>query len=143
MNGGIIVSAVSIVLAAAAFINAYTFPGGTSDGVPGAGVFPQAICTLIILINVILIIGSLRKRKDSAPISEEHREGRKRLGLFVGLTAVLLLVWGHIHFCILCAVYLTGIGWILKQKMKIFIPGSVVSAVLLYVIFHQLLNVML
>lgn len=34
MIGEIIISLVGILISALAFINAFTFPGGTSDGVP-------------------------------------------------------------------------------------------------------------
>ena len=63
MIGKLIISIVSILISAAAFINAFTFPEGTSDGVPGAGVFPQALCVIIILINMILIVQTIRERQ--------------------------------------------------------------------------------
>ena len=138
MIGEIIISLVGILISALAFINAFTFPGGTSDGVPGAGVFPQALC----VINLILIVNALRK-KTKMEMTEEQKEGLKRAGLLVAATIVMLILWGKLHFVILCSIYLIAIGLILKQKMKTFIPGAIVSSALIYFIFQQVLNVML
>lgn len=142
MIGEIIISLVGILISALAFINAFTFPGGTSDGVPGAGVFPQALCVIIIVINLILIVNALKK-KTKMEMTEEQKEGLKRAGLLVAATIVMLILWGKLHFVILCSIYLIAIGLILKQKMKTFIPGAIVSSALIYFIFQQVLNVML
>lgn len=76
-------------------------------------------------------------------MTEEQKEGLKRAGLFVAATIVMLILWGKLHFMILCSIYLIAIGLILKQKMKTFIPGAIVSSALIYFIFQQVLNVML
>lgn len=143
MIGKLVISVISILISAAAFINAFTFPGGTSDGVPGAGVFPQALCVIIILINLILIVQTIREKQPHVPMTEEHKEGMKRLGMLVAATAAMLVIWGHIHFIILCSIYLIVVGLILKQNMKTFVPGAIVSSAALFFIFQQLLNVML
>lgn len=143
MTGGTVISIISIAISVAAFVNAFTFPGGTSDGVPGAGVFPQALCVIIIAINVILIIQNLRVKHPKTTMSEEHKEGAKRLAMLVVATIVMLVLWGRIHFVILCSLYLISIGWILKQRMTPFIPGAVIGASFIYFIFQRLLNVML
>ena len=143
MIGKLIISIISILISIAAFVNAFTFPGGTSDGVPGAGVFPQALCAIIILINLILIVQTIREKQPHVPMTEEHKEGLKRLTMLVAATAVMIVVWGHIHFVILCSVYLIAIGLILKQNMKTFVPGAIVGSAALFFIFQQLLNVML
>ena len=44
---------------------------------------------------------------------------------------------------VLCSLLLIGIGVVLKQNLKTFIPGAIVSSVIVYVVFQQLLNVML
>lgn len=143
MTGGIIVSILGIILSIAAFINAFSFPGGTSDGVPGAGVFPQALCSIIIVINLILIFWEWKAKRPKEPMTEAHREGMKRLGMLIVVTAVMIAVWGSIHFIIICSVYLILVGLILRQSMKTFIPGAIVSSALVFFIFQQLLNVML
>jgi hypothetical protein len=142
MIGEIIISLLSIIISALAFINAFTFPGGTSDGVPGAGVFPQALCVIIILINLALFVKALRK-KTRVEMTEEQKEGLIRAGLLVVVTVVMLVLWGKFHFVILCSMYLTSIGIILKQKMKTFIPGAIISSVLIWFVFQEVLNVML
>lgn len=144
MTGGIVVSSIAILISAAAFINAFTFPGGTADGVPGAGVFPQALCAVIALINLILIIQEIRNRsQEKRPETEAHKEGLKRMVLLIVATIAFIAIWRYIHFAVLCSLYIVAVGFILKQKMKFFIPGAVVSAVLVFFIFHNLLNVML
>ena len=145
MTGEIIISMISILICAAAFVNAFTFPGGTSDGVPGAGVFPQALCVIIIGINLLLIVkAALKKEKpQKQPMTEAHKEGLKRMGMMVAATAVMIAAWGSVHFIIVCSVYLILIGFILKQNMKTFIPGAIVSSALVFFIFQEILNVML
>ena len=145
MAGEMIISIVTIILCAAAYVNAFTFPGGTSDGAPGAGVFPQALCAIIIALNVILIILEMMKKdkKQRGPMTEEHKDGLKRMVMMVAATAALVILWGMVHFIILCSLYLIVIGLILRQNMKTFIPGAIVSAVLVFFIFQNVLNVML
>lgn len=143
MAGEMMISLISIVIAVLAFVNAFSFPGGTSDGVPGAGVFPQALCGIIIVINLLLIYFAWKNKKPREPMTAEHKEGLKRMGLIVAATAAMIAVWGNIHFILLCSIYLILIGLILKQNMKAFVPGAVVSSALLYFIFRQLLNVMI
>lgn len=143
MTGEIIISITGIILCIAAFINAFSFPGGTSDGVPGAGVFPQALCIIIIVINLILIFRTWKEKRPKEAMTEAHKEGLKRLGMLVAATAVMIALWGNIHFIILCSIYLIIVGLILKQNMKSFIPGAVLSSALVFFIFQQLLNVML
>jgi hypothetical protein len=143
MTGEISILLLGILISALAFINAFTFPGDTSDGVPGAGAFPQAICAIIIFINIILLINALRKKKKKVEISEEHKEGLIRIGFIAAATIVMLILWGKLHFIILCSIYMIVIGIILKQKMKTFIPGAIISSALIWFIFQRILNVML
>ena len=76
-------------------------------------------------------------------MTEEHKDGLKRMVMMVAATAALVILWGMVHFIILCSLYLIVIGLILRQNMKTFIPGAIVSAVLVFFIFQNVLNVML
>ncbi|MEY8337667.1 tripartite tricarboxylate transporter TctB family protein [Lachnospiraceae bacterium 62-35] len=143
MTGEIIISLISILISAAAFINAFSFPGGTSDGVPGAGVFPQALCVIIAVINLVLIFWEVKEKKQKKPMTETEKDGLKRFGMLAAATAVFIAAWGMIHFVIICSVYLILVGLILKQNMKTFVPGAIVSSALIFFIFQQILNVML
>lgn len=143
MVGEIVISLAAVIICAAAFINALSFPGGTSDGVPGAGVFPQALCAIIILINLILIFRAARDKKKTEPETEEQKIGFRRLALIALCTAGFIVLWGSLHFVIICSVYLILVGLILKQNMKTFAPGAVVSSILVFYIFQEFLNVML
>ena len=144
MNGAIIISICSILISLGAFINAFSFPGGTNDGVPGAGAFPQAVCVVIILINIILIVRELKAGRNTEPMSPERKTGLVRFGLMVAATAAFLLLWNTpVHFIILCSLYLIAVGAIMKQNLKLFIPGAIVSSFLIFFIFQRVLNVML
>lgn len=143
MSGSTVISFFAILISGAAFINAFSFPGGTSDGVPGAGVFPQAVCVIIALINAFLIIDGLRKRHDPEPMSRERREGLVRMLALAAVTVVFLALWQFIHFAVAASLYMTAVGFILKQNLKTFIPGSIAGSILVYIIFQHILNVML
>lgn len=74
MSGEIIISLIGMLISAGAFVNAFSFPGGTADGVPGAGVFPQALCVVIFVLNVAVIAKALKNRAKKRGIVK----GRKR-----------------------------------------------------------------
>ena len=142
MSGSIVISFFAILISAASFINAFSFPGGTSDGVPGAGVFPQAVCVIIALINIFLIMDELRK-KHHEPMRQERKEGLIRMLALAAVTLVFLILWHYIHFAVAASLFMTAVGFILKQNPKTFIPGSIAGSVLVYFIFQHILNVML
>ena len=76
-------------------------------------------------------------------MSKEEKGRLVKIAIIVILTALFLILWGKVHFVVLCSLLLIGIGVVLKQNLKTFIPGAIVSSVIVYVVFQQLLNVML
>lgn len=145
MIGEITISLIGMLISAGAFVNAFSFPHGTSDGVPGAGVFPQALCVVIFMLNLIVIINAVKNRKGTGTIkmTEEQKDKMMKIGMIVVAAALFLILWGKVHFVILCSLFLIAFGVILKQNMKFYIPGAIVSSAVVYVVFQQLLNVML
>ena len=143
MSGEIIISLIGMLISAGAVVNAFSFPGGTADGVPGAGVFPQALCVVIFVLNVAVIAKALKNRAKKEELSKEEKGRLVKIAIIVILTALFLILWGKVHFVVLCSLLLIGIGVVLKQNLKTFIPGAIVSSVIVYVVFQQLLNVML
>ncbi len=110
---------------------------------PGQEFFPQALCVVIFVLNVAVIAKALKNRAKKEELSKEEKGRLVKIAIIVILTALFLILWGKVHFVVLCSLLLIGIGVVLKQNLKTFIPGAIVSSVIVYVVFQQLLNVML
>ncbi|MDD3361179.1 MAG: tripartite tricarboxylate transporter TctB family protein [Hespellia sp.] len=147
MIGEIVISGIAMIISALAFVNSFSFPGGTSDGVPGAGFFPQVLCVVIFVLNILVIIKAIQKLRKTEnqrkPFTNEQKQGLIKIAIVIVATIVMIVLWGTIHFVVICAVYLCIIGVVLRLDLKKYIPGAVVASIAIYFIFQNLLNVML
>jgi len=145
MTGEIVISVSLMLLTAGAFVISLSFPSGTSDGVPGAGFFPQILCSVIFILNVLNIIQAIKKRKakPEEAFTTDQITKLKQILVITLATVAMIFLWGSMHFIILCSFYLIIFNIVLKQSPKYYLPGSLATAIIIYIVFEKILNVML
>lgn len=119
------------------------FPGGTQDGVPGAGYFPIIVSVALILISMILIIQGLRKRNIYFNVKEWGRENIKMLILTATFIILFFVLWYFTSYLIACIVMTLGLGYTYKLT---WVKNGILSIIFsfgTYIVFNNLLHVLL
>jgi Tripartite tricarboxylate transporter TctB family. len=142
-RGEITLSIGLIFMAVYAIVTSLHFPAGTTDGVPGAGYFPIIVSCFIIILSVIVIIMSFIKTEIKENIEQKSKPNIKgTLGTILA-TLLFLILWNKLHFIANSSIYIIILGILYGKKLKFIIPLSIVSSIIVYLIFSNVLNVML
>lgn len=147
------ISIVFIVVAAAFFAIAGSFPEGT-NGAVGPGWFPRIMCVIIIVLSVInLVTTNIAYRQMT---DEERQTDNSGLKIFsrdyaivwisMGLTLVYVMCVQYVGFVVSSLVYILGMNiyykvYQISKIATVAIPIAVTG--ILYYIFTNLLHVVL
>lgn len=139
-KGEITLSICFILMSIYAIVTASHFPTGSS-GVPGPGYFPIIVSSLMIILSLVVIITSIINNKSN---DKSHNEFNIKSTVITVITTILFLIlWNRIHFIADCSLYIIILGILYGKKLKFLIPISIVSSSIVYLIFSNVLNVML
>jgi len=119
------------------------FPGGTKDGVPGAGYFPIIVASVLILMSIVLIIQGFKKRNVYFNVKDWGRDNIRMLILTVTFIAIFFILWYFTSYLIACIVMTLGLGYTYKLS---WIKNGLLSVLFsfgTYIVFNNLLHVLL
>lgn len=140
-KGNIITAVVCIVMAVYVILTAMTYPGA-KHGVPGPGMFPIIISSLMILSSISLIITSLKMKPEENVSIDISSEGSKRVYIVMAMLIAYFILFKYVGFIITTTVLLSVlIRWFSKKNIVFCIVISIVITMAVYLIFNKLLNV--
>ena len=131
-----------MAIAASLWSITMTFPT-LNDGYPGPALFPQIIAILLGLLGLYLCLASILSKQTAHPSSELDQQ-KGRLTLFFGgilLVVIFPLLIDHVHFIVIMGGFILFFGLILQNPLWKAILTALLSAVLIYAMFTQLLGV--
>lgn len=143
VNGDVIFGAFSAILSIYWISQSLKFPGGTEDGVPGAGYFPILVASMLLILSFILIFQGLKNRKIYINVKEWTNETKKMFILTIILICCFFVLWYFTSYIIACLVLTFGLGYSYKLSLKHNIIISVLFSFGTYFVFNNLLQVML
>ena len=145
INSEIVISIITALIAAGAFVISMGFPGGSSDGVPGAGFFPQVLCVVIVLLCALIVWNNIRKKGATKPLAlgQDEKRNLLQVGKVFGSALLFVILWGHVLFIANCFIFLLLLGLIFKRKLKVYIPSVLFASFFLYWVFDKILQVLL
>jgi putative tricarboxylic transport membrane protein len=132
-----------IALAVAFIIPSLSFPGGTSDGVPGPGYFPILLGVLLILLSIGLIVTGIVKQTSFNVVDDLFKANAKPFLLTIVAVIAYLVLWNFLPFLVNTSLFLFALGLIYERKIVYNIIFSVVTTVVLYLVFNNVFHVML
>lgn len=140
-KGNIIASILCIIFGAYIIITAMSYPPA-KNGVPGPGMFPIIIASMLILSSVSLIITSFKIKKESDKELNMLSNDSKRVYIVMAMLVGYFIVLKFIGF-ILCTIVLLFalIKWFSKKNIIICLVISIVITLVVYLVFNRVLNV--
>lgn len=142
-NADFLYGLVSLLVCLACIILSSQFPPGTSDGVPGCGVFPTLISILTMVLSIILMIKSFLNPVMFMNFMEMPRVNKIALiGTAVAL-GLSFVIWYFIHYIVSSIFLMTALGILFKMDWKKSFVFGVFFSAGTYYIFGKLLMVML
>ena len=149
----IIFGAAVFLICLATLFYSRNFPQMLSGpGSTGAEWFPDMICIALMICCAVLICQAIMRLKKLKAAGEKeapvfnfkgNKYGTICLLITVAATIVFVLLIGKIHFIIIASAYMIGLGLLYGISWKKIIPISIVSAAVLFFVFHNVLNIML
>lgn len=133
-----ILSGICIIIAIYTIVTAMQFPAGT-DGVPGPGVFPIIVATLMIASSVSIIISSIRMEDEKIIWISENLKP-----VYISMAAVVVytIALAQIGFVVTSVIFVSGmVQWLKKGNPIKNVLISVVFVGIVYGVFSGLLNV--
>ena len=101
--------------------------------------FPLIISISILILSIILIFKSFRERELL-----KKRDNIKPLLLIIGVSFLYLFLLPRLHFIVSSILYLLSFLFILgERRWKLILPISLITPLLIYFIFGNLLDVLL
>lgn len=101
--------------------------------------FPLIISISILILSIILIFKSFRERELL-----KKRDNIKPLLLIIGVSFLYLFLLPRLHFIVSSTLYLLSFLFILgERRWKLILPISLITPLLIYFIFGNLLDVLL
>lgn len=138
------IAVVALGFAAVAYAAAQQKLGSISD--PGPGFWPLA-CSMIGLACCLIAaadtaFGRTDSASDEAPSDDKPPIEWKRLTLFFIISAAFLAFYPLLGFIITAMSFTFLLLWLVSRvRLVVAVPAAVVSTIVLYVVFAQLLNV--
>jgi putative tricarboxylic transport membrane protein len=140
-KASIVAAIISFVIGICIITIAMTFPKG-SNGVPGPGMFPIIIATIIILSSVAVLIRSLRMEKKDDKEVKFLSADTKRAYITMAILAIYFIVLPFIGFCVSTALLmLVLIKWFSKKNIIQCSLISLIITLAIFLVFSKLLNV--
>ncbi|MFI3173254.1 MAG: tripartite tricarboxylate transporter TctB family protein [Eubacteriales bacterium] len=133
-----ILSGICIIIAIYTIVTAMQFPEGT-NGVPGPGVFPIIIATLMIASSVSIIISSIKMEDEKIIWMSENLKP-----VYISMAAVVVytIALAQIGFVVTSVIFVSGmVQWLKKGSPIKNVLISVVFVGIVYGVFSGLLNV--
>ena len=139
-KANIIFSIIFAVFSVAVIVYTYnTFPAGR-QGVPGPGVFPIIVASVMLLCSIIIFLTYIRS-KDDKPFGLIS-ESTIRAYITIGLMVVYLVAAPIVGFLAVTFLFLVGtIKWFSKRGWIYVVSVSLGINVFVYVSFSIVLNV--
>lgn len=101
--------------------------------------FPLIITSFLFVLSIILIIRSFNEADE-----EKKNSNIKPLFLIIAVSFLYLFLLPKVHFIVSSVLYLLSFLIILgERRWKIIVPISIITPILVYFIFGNLLNVLL
>ena len=119
------------------------FPGGTADGVPGAGYFPILVASLLFILSIVLIIQGSQSKIVYFNVKMWSKDIKKMFLMTIFIIVVFFVLWYYTTYIIACLVLTFGLGYTFRLSIKNNIILSVVFSFGTYYVFNNLLQVML
>ena len=141
----IVFGGAAIVLALLFFTLAGDFPGARGHDV-GMAFYPRVLSILIIGLSLIIIFQGINRNETEAESTEtlfyREEKGVQKVILLIIATLIYPFVLQYAGFLILTPVYLGFLMWIIGAgKIQRIVLLSVLTTVLIYVIFQRLLKI--
>ncbi len=136
----IVFSLISIAFASAILIITQSWPQ-SRDGVPGPAVFPRIIACIIICCALVVLIRTLINKEEDTVVEYKSKDS---LRVYITMAALIVyfLLMKYLGFLIDTVIMLTCFfAWFSKKKLITCIIISVVSSLIIFVIFSKGLNV--
>lgn len=111
-----------------------------TDYSPGPGLFPVWLCGALIVVSILYIVQSWRRKEFSISSFLPSKEGRKYIGSVVVSVAVFLLTVGVFGY-IVSSVIMLWILFLFHYKWYVSLGISLAVTLVLYYVFHHLLSV--
>ena len=138
-----IVTGLIVIVAALAVIlyTYFTFPGSVK-GVPGPGVFPILIASLMLFSGIIVLVDALRSNSEEVIVLLD--KDNMRVYITMGILAVYILMVQMVGFVVSSTIFMTGmIRWFSGKKLPYCAAWGVGLSAVVYAAFTYLLKVSL
>ena len=138
-----IVTGLIVVITALAVIayTYFTFPGSVK-GVPGPGVFPIIIATMMLACGIIVLVDALRSNSEEVLILLD--KDNVRVYITMGILAVYILMVQYVGFVVSSTIFMTGmIRWFSGKKIPYCAAWGAGLSAVVYCAFTYLLKVSL
>ncbi|MBP1577484.1 MAG: tripartite tricarboxylate transporter TctB family protein [Oscillospiraceae bacterium] len=143
-KGNLVFSAICIVLAVVVIGTALGYPTAEDygTGVPGPGLWPIVISTVMLACVAIMIYRAVKMKPENDTKIEFWNSGTKRVYLTMAILAIYLLILEPVGFIISTTVMqFIFIQWFAKKKPVITLAIAVVITMVVYLVFKFTLNV--
>ena len=143
-KGNLVFSAICIVLAVVVIGTALGYPTAEDygTGVPGPGLWPIVISTVMLACVAIMIYRAVKMKPENDTKIEFWNSGTKRVYLTMAILAIYLLILEPVGFIISTTVMqFIFIQWFAKKKPVITLVIAVVITMVVYLVFKFTLNV--
>lgn len=151
-NMEIVISVLLSMVAIIAIYTARSFPGTGSPTDIGAGAFPVAYSSILIVLCVLLISVNLGKHKNNSAVldtgfmagakANEDKPNYRRT--FAGIVASVLVVWtiDYLGYALTGVIYMSFVMWLLDFRHKLWNPLlAILITGIIYFTFSSALNV--
>jgi|LSQX01.2.fsa_nt_gb putative tricarboxylic transport membrane protein len=142
-KAGLVFVGISIIIALAFMIPAFSMPGGSVDGAPGPGYFPIIVSVLVIIFAVIQGIVYIKDGTKTFDQTETQKKNRPTLIVTCIGILVYTVLFSIIPFIPLTIVAIVFFNWLYGKKWIPNIVFAVVFTIIVYFVFSKFLHVML
>lgn len=145
LSGNTVIGLLFIIISGITlYIANTTLPATAPAGDPGSRIFPSAICIIIMILGIILIVQSVRKREKAFAgtfASEDSKQSCIRAVLIFADLALFLVLWKFVPFLIAGMIFMFLQCMIFKEKLLFSVIYSAAVTGVLYVMFSIFLKV--
>ena len=119
------------------------------DRVVGSRLFPQICGTIILILNICLIVTSVRKAKGKGEPEAAEKKNYTKTILVLGSYAAYIYLMDKVGFSIASVLYLfsqmivMGKWPVAKKSMVLYAVISIVAVVVIYIMFNRVFMLML
>ena len=139
-----IIAVIGLVMSGYAWISSVKFPTDAYTGISSA-FFPRIMATCLAACCVALLIKTFVMKKESEFDSITLKDRRNR-EVLIGIILAFIFVETikPVGFLVVSPIYMFLMMWLLEyRKLKISIPVAVVFPVVVYLLFRNVLKIML